>query len=128
MEFIDGGPVPKNFTTTNLDSWIVLGDDNARRFAGTARYQISFDVPKTGVDNFILDLGDVRQSARVRVNGRDYGTLITPPFRVAVSDLKLAGNKLEVDGKVANRSATRTNAGTEDFFTTSTSATIDCAV
>ena len=44
-----------------------------------------------------LDLGDVRQSARVRVNGKDYGTLITPPFRVVVDNLKPTGNSLEVE-------------------------------
>ena len=46
---------------------------------------------------FFLDLGDVRQSARVRLNGKDYGTLITPPFRVAVDNLKPTGNTLEVE-------------------------------
>jgi len=47
----------------------------------------------------------VRQSARVRVNGKDYGTLITPPFRVVVDNLKPAGNMLEVEvtGVAANR-------------------------
>ena len=39
----------------------------------------------------------MRQSARVRVNGKDYGTLITPPFRVVVDDLKPTGNTLEVE-------------------------------
>ena len=32
----------------------------------------------------------------MRVNGKDYGTLITPPFRVVVDNLQPAGNKLEV--------------------------------
>ena len=31
-----------------------------------------------------LDLGDVQQSARVKLNGQDYGTLIMPPFHVVV--------------------------------------------
>jgi len=97
VDFIDGGPAPEGFTTTNLASWTELGDANAKRFAGTARYTISFEAPHPGGGNFILDLGDVRQSARVRVNDKDYGTLITPPFRVRVSDLKPAGNKLEVE-------------------------------
>ena len=39
----------------------------------------------------------MRQSARVRVNGKDYGTLITPPFRVVVDNLKPTGNTLEVE-------------------------------
>ena len=46
---------------------------------------------------YALNLGDVRQSARVRVNGQDYGTLIIPPFRVLVDHLKPTGNRLEVE-------------------------------
>ena len=45
----------------------------------------------------MLDLGEVCESARVRLNGRDYGTLIAPPFRVVVDNLKPAGNRLEVE-------------------------------
>jgi hypothetical protein len=39
----------------------------------------------------------VRQSARVKLNGKDYGTLITPPFRVTVDNLKPDGNVLEIE-------------------------------
>ena len=46
---------------------------------------------------YFLDLGDVRQSARVKVNGKDYGMLITPPFRVVVDNLNPTGNLLEVE-------------------------------
>ena len=31
------------------------------------------------------------------MNGKDYGTVITPPFRVMVDNLKPAGNVLEVE-------------------------------
>jgi hypothetical protein len=50
-------------------------------------------------------LGNVCQSARVRLNGRDCGTLFTPPFQTIVGGLKPAGNVLEVE--VANVSANR---------------------
>ena len=36
-------------------------------------------------------------SARVRVNDRDCGTLIMPPFRVVVDNLKPTGNTLETE-------------------------------
>jgi hypothetical protein len=39
----------------------------------------------------------VRQSAHVTVNGKDYGKLIIPPFRVLVDNLKPTGNELEVE-------------------------------
>jgi hypothetical protein len=69
-----------------------------KAFAGTASYTTTFDAPDSSAGkNYFLDLGDVRQSARVRVNGKDYGTLITPPFRVVVDNLKPTGNTLEVE-------------------------------
>jgi hypothetical protein len=117
VKFILGGStLPADFQTAKLASWTTFPDTNAQAFAGTAKYQTTFYAPrrdelhespnqesKTGTrgarpsDNFYLDLGDVRQSARVRVNGKDYGTLITPPFRVVVDNLKPAGNQLEVE-------------------------------
>jgi hypothetical protein len=117
VKFILGGPtLPADFQTAKLASWTTFPDTNTQAFAGTAKYETTFDTPrrdelhesqnqvsKSGTrgarpsESFYLDLGDVRQSARVRVNGKDYGTLITPPFRVVVDNLKPAGNTLEVE-------------------------------
>jgi hypothetical protein len=98
VNFIQGGPtIPAPFQTTKLGSWTGSGDTNAQNFAGSASYSITFDAPPGGNQDYFLDLGDVRQSARVKLNGKDYGTLITPPFRVAVDDLKPTGNRLEVE-------------------------------
>ena len=104
------------FQTAQLGSWTATGDTNAQAFAGTAKYETMFATPTergsatrstsaTGNalrlteprSNYFLTLGDVRQSARVRVNGKDYGTLIAPPFRVVVDNLKPTGNVLEVE-------------------------------
>ncbi len=127
VKFVQGGPVlPANFQTTKLTSWTTFPDTNCQAFAGKALYTITFDAPgrdelhesqtheleKSGTRGarpsdarYVLDLGDVRQSARVRLNGKDYGTLITPPFRLVVNNLKPAANKLEVE--VTNVSANR---------------------
>ena len=59
--------------------------------------QAAPDTLKREPQTYFLDLGKVCQSARVRVNGKDYGTLITPPFRVVVDNLKPTGNQLEVE-------------------------------
>ena len=37
-----------------------------------------------------LDLGKVAQSARIKLNGRDYGVVLMPPFRVKVENLQHA--------------------------------------
>ena len=106
VKFVQGGPqLPAGFQTATLGSWTRPGDPGAQSFAGTALYSIHFDAPEAGAGAWRLDLGDVRQSARVRLNGRDLGSLITPPFRVVVAGLKPADNLLEVE--VTNVSANR---------------------
>jgi hypothetical protein len=99
MEFISGGPeLPPPLTTVNLASWTELGGDEAKRFAGTARYTIKFDAPpNTSGKLWSLDLGKVSQSARIRLNGKDLGTVLMPRFRVVVDNLMPTGNQLEVE-------------------------------
>ena len=108
LTFTQGGPeLPPALTTTELKSWTDLGGDEAKRFAGTARYRLEFDAPAAKADDWRLDLGDVRESARVRLNGRDIGTLWSIPLRVdfPASLLKPTGNVLELD--VTNLAANR---------------------
>ncbi|HET7625282.1 MAG TPA: glycosyl hydrolase [Verrucomicrobiae bacterium] len=106
VKFVKGGPeLPASFSTEQLASWTKLGDTNAQRFAGSAVYTLKFDAPAKTSDHYRLDLGKVCQSARVRLNGRDLGTLITPPFRIEVKNLKPKENVLEVE--VTNVSANR---------------------
>jgi hypothetical protein len=106
VKFLQGGPAtPAPFGTQNLASWTQLGDANAQRFAGAALYTLRFDAPSKDLKSVWLDLGKVCQSARVRLNGKDLGTLITAPFRVVVEKLKPRDNLLEVE--VANVSANR---------------------
>ena len=93
------------FLTTNFSAraaenalaWPPLPDTNTQAFAGTAKYETTFDAPDATGKYFEINLGDVRQSARVKINGKDYGTLITPPFRVVVDNLNPTGNLLEVE-------------------------------
>jgi hypothetical protein len=106
VKFLHGGPeLPASFTTTHLGSWTELGDPNAQRFAGTALYTLKFAKPAQSTKHWQFDLGKVCQSARVRLNGEDLGTLIIPPFRVVVSELKPMENLLEVE--VTNVAANR---------------------
>ncbi|WP_104023435.1 glycosyl hydrolase [Gemmatirosa kalamazoonensis] len=105
VAFVDGGPtLPKGFSADSLLPWTGLGDADADRFAGTARYALRFDAPGSASD-YLLDLGRVEASARVRLNGRDLGTLVARPFRVRTGPLQPSGNVLEVE--VTNLSANR---------------------
>ena len=107
ITFNQGGPArPPALTTTALKSWTELGGDEAKRFGGTARYRLEFDAPAAKADDWRLDLGDVRESARVRLNGHDVATAWSVPFAVRVgADLKPGRNVLELD--VTNLAANR---------------------
>jgi hypothetical protein len=104
VDFVDGGPeIPPSFTTTALGSWTERGGE-VERFAGTARYRVRFDAPGSAA-SYLLDLGRVAESARVRLNGRDLGTLFAAPFVVETGALRRTGNELEIE--VTNLSANR---------------------
>src|SRR5256885_3189674 len=76
VSFLAGGPVlPASFRTDTLVSWTEREDSEAGRFAGTARYTIRFDAPGEA-SAYLLDLGRVAESARVRLNGEDLGILL----------------------------------------------------
>jgi hypothetical protein len=107
VKFIDGGPeLPAGFNTRELASWTKLGDTNAQRFAGTARYTVEFYLPEGGADDWILNLGRVCESARVKLNGHDAGALWSEPFQMPVGQwLKPGRNTLEVE--VTNLAANR---------------------
>lgn len=107
VTFIEGGPtLPKSFKTQNLVCWTKLGGAEAEAFAGTAKYTLAFRKPDNNVDDWVLDLGEVHESARVRVNEQHIGTLICPPFRLPIGKVLHEGiNELEIE--VTNLAANR---------------------
>ncbi|MBI2512616.1 MAG: glycoside hydrolase [Opitutae bacterium] len=108
IDFTRGGPaLPAPIRTTELKSWTELGDAEAQRFAGTATYRLEFELPAdVQADDWELDLGDVRETARVRLNGADAGLAWSLPFRLRVGQFLQPGrNILEID--VTNLAANR---------------------
>ncbi len=107
IAFTKGGPeLPPAIETKALKSWTELGGDEAKRFGGTARYRVEFEAPAAKADDWLLDLGDVRESARVRLNGHEVATAWSLPFRLRVGQWIQPGrNVLEVD--VTNLAANR---------------------
>jgi hypothetical protein len=109
VEFVEGGPnLPKPFETERLISWTELDDAEAKRFHGTARYTVTFMAPTMPADEWLLDLGQVCESARLWLNGEFVGTLWSPPFRIFVGKFLRQGvNTLvvEVTNLAANRIA-----------------------
>jgi hypothetical protein len=109
VHFTQGGPaLPGDYTTSSLASWTTRDDAEAKRFAGTAQYAVEFDGPENREGRFRIELGKVCESARVRLNGRDLGTLWAAPFAVDIpAGLLQAHNMLtiEVTNLAANRIA-----------------------
>jgi hypothetical protein len=107
VTFTTGGPeLPKPQILPKLNSWTEFTDANAKRFAGSAEYTTTFDLPNKNANDYVLDLGDVRESAKVWINGQEVGILWSVPFRANVGQyLKKGKNTLKVE--VANVSANR---------------------
>ncbi|MBX3007040.1 MAG: hypothetical protein KF816_03330 [Melioribacteraceae bacterium] len=107
VEFIKGGPVLLNSMIINkLESWTNFDDPELKRFAGTARYKIKFDNPDSSIKNWILDLGKVCESARIKINNIDVGILWSFPMSIPLNNiLKKGENELIIE--VTNLSANR---------------------
>jgi hypothetical protein len=109
IDFLSGNPaIPKNYTTSTLSSWTNAADTMAQYFSGKARYTLRFDIDKkqAGKTGYI-DLGDVRESAEVKLNGKSLGIAWSFPMRVPIPKgvLKKKDNILEIE--VINLSANR---------------------
>ncbi len=97
-----GGPARVTFDA--LDDWSQRPEEGIKYYSGTAFYRKSFDAPQdapTAGRRYFLDLGSVKNLARVKLNGRDCGVAWCPPWRVEVTDALAGGvNRLEIE--VAN--------------------------
>lgn len=83
-------------------------------FSGTMRYATTFDADDEtwkamfeGRQAVRIDLGDVRETARVKINGADLGVKFMPPYSFVcpLRHIKTCGNVLEVE--VTNLGANR---------------------
>lgn len=91
---------PERITLPKLVSWTESETPGVKYFSGTAVYTRTVDAPAGlfGPQRRVyLDLGRVKNLARVIVNGRDLGVLWKPPFALDVTSvLKPGKNRLEI--------------------------------
>ncbi len=100
VSFPPGLGAPAQATVDHLVSWTDSNDDGVKFFSGTATYAKTFDLPRAffgaGRRQF-LDLGAVKNLARVRLNGVDLGVLWKEPFRIELTGTAEPGkNVLEI--------------------------------
>jgi hypothetical protein len=104
VAFQPGRGAPAAAKLDTLSSWSESADPGIKYFSGTATYAVSFDAAASWIASgarLWLDLGNVKNLAEVKVNGRPLGIVWKTPFRVEVtSALKPGPNTLEI--KVAN--------------------------
>jgi hypothetical protein len=95
---------PENITFDALTDWTHRPEEGIKFYSGKAVYRKTFEVPASGPESdkkYYLDLGNVKNLARVKLNGRDLGVVWCPPWRLDAGDaLKTGSNQLEIE--VAN--------------------------
>src|SRR6185436_4725895 len=98
LKFLSGGPtLPQATTLDQLQSWTDLSIAGVKEFSGTAQYSISFNKPAVNASLWLLNLGDVKESATVLLNGKKIATLIGPTYTVTITpNLLKPVNELQV--------------------------------
>ena len=83
----------------DLTSWTDWLDAGVRYFSGTATYHAQVVAPYfTKKDQVFLRFSDVREVARVRINGHDVGTVWAQPLTLRVDPwLRTGENTLEIE-------------------------------
>ena len=107
IDFIEGGPeIPQLELTKELKSWTEFEDSNTENFSGTGRYTLEFELSEENADDWLLELGTVSESAKIKINDEYVGCLWSVPNKIIAGDhLKVGNNKLEIE--VTNLSANR---------------------
>ncbi|MBP5228303.1 MAG: hypothetical protein J6336_13055 [Kiritimatiellae bacterium] len=87
VKFISGRGAPEAIEFPRLVRWNRHTDARIKFYSGTAIYSKRIALPANAAGKRIaVDLGEVRDFAVVRVNGKTFRTLWKPPFSVDVTD------------------------------------------
>lgn len=108
ISFISGGPIiPESITSDTLILWSQINKEQYKYFSGTAKYSTFFNMDNLEKDKlYLLDLGTIYESARVKINNKDAGIFWSIPFiKNIASLLKKGKNHLEIE--VTNLAANR---------------------
>lgn len=109
LHFATSQPEIKDtFKIDRPSSWTTINHPSASINMGTGVYSLDIELPVLQADDWILDLGDVRESARVRINGQEAGCVWAVPYRLNVGHLLKPGKnhiEVEVTNLPANRIA-----------------------
>ena len=105
LSFESGLGAPATAVFDHLMSYTESKDPAIRYYSGTVLYRNSFSLKKKqlkGVKAWEIDLGDVKNLARVKVNGFDLGVVWKAPVRVEVPAEYLHAGVNDLEVKVIN--------------------------
>ncbi len=105
---VEQDKMPATIKTKVLKSLTELGDDNAKSFCGVAKYSATFKLENPN-DKYDLSLQNVRDSARVKINGAYIGNAWCAPFRLNIPNGVLKNTNL-IEIEVTNNSFNRARA------------------
>ena len=130
ITFPEGRGAPREIEMGVLTDWTALPDEGVKYFSGTATYSTTVEMPDllaSQAGSLLLDLGEVREVAVVRINGNVADTLWKQPYVTRIDEFVRPGvNHIEVDvtnlwhnrlvgdaGKEEHERTTRTNIQTK---------------
>jgi hypothetical protein len=108
VSFKEGSPqLPASYHIQKVDSWTEAPDTMASYFSGIGIYETDFDLPPVHATYYQLALGDVREVAKVWINGVYVGNSWSVPFELNIDAgiLRKKNNKLRIE--VRNLDANR---------------------
>ena len=95
LQFLKGGPtIPADAYLAAPGSWTNLPGDDVKNFSGTAKYSIHFPKPGSKASDYLLDLGNVQESAEVLLNGKKIAVLLGPSYKVKIHSFQLKEDNL----------------------------------
>jgi hypothetical protein len=106
VDWYSGGTNVKSFALASLKDWTAFADLDVKYFSGTATYRRRIEnVGREADESVVLDLGDVKDFAEVRVNGRTYPPMWRPPFRIDITDAVACDRPavLDLEVRITNR-------------------------
>lgn len=106
FKFSEGWPlISTEFKMDSLKSWTQIPDSMAQYFDGYGEYSNNFSVPAKNIGQKAkIELGDVRETAEVWINGQRLGTAWCLPFEIDIPE-GILKEENEIKIKVRNLSA-----------------------
>ncbi len=107
LNFRDGGPqLPGTKELEKPEKWTDFAEESFQTFSGTAVYSTPFVITTDTMDAWLLDLGEVFESAKVIVNDEQVGILAGPNYKIILPKDNLKSEntlEIEVSNSMANR-------------------------